>query len=202
MLRNWMIALMLAAIPFWANAEASITAPDVLVKETAETIMERIRVERSVIDEQPEHLYALVDEVVLPHFDFEKMSQWVLGKYWRKADTEQRERFISEFRALLVRTYAKALADNSDQQVDYLPLRAKPTDTDVTVNTEVPQEGGFPIPINYSMYLKGDAWKVYDVDIDGISLVANYRTSFAKEVRSNGIDALIEKLASRSVDQK
>ena len=198
--RFFVAALLLLVMPFLANAEAAI-APDALVKQTAQTIMERIKAEKAQIDETPERLYQLVDEVVLPHFDFAKMSQWVLGKHWRKADKVQREQFIEQFRQLLVRTYAKALVDNVDQEIDYLPLRIKPDDTDVMVGTEIPQEGGFPIPINYSMYLKDDAWKVYDVNIDGISLVTNYRTTFSTEVRRSGVDGLINKLASRSVDK-
>ena len=195
-----MAAFLFLAMPLLASAQATV-APDALVKQTAQTIMDRIKEEQAQIDETPERLYQLVDEVVLPHFDFTKMSQWVLGKHWRKADKAQRERFVQEFRQLLVRTYAKALVDNVDQEIDYLPLRIKPEDTDVTVSTEIPQDGGFPIPINYSMYLKEGAWKVYDVNIDGISLVTNYRTSFSTEVRSNGIDGLIDKLAARSAEQ-
>jgi len=194
-MRKWMVALLMI-VPFLAAAEANI-GPSELVKQTAETIIQRIKLEQPQIDENPEHLFTLVDTVVLPHFDFEKMSKWVLGKHWRKADLTQREQFVDEFRQLLVRTYAKALVDNVDQSVEYLPLRAKPGASEVTVNTEIPQDGGFPIPINYSMYQTDSGWKVYDVDIDGISLVANYRTSFASEIRRSGIDGLIAKLASR-----
>jgi len=195
-MRKWMVALLMI-VPFLAAAEANI-GPNELVKKTAETIIQQIKLEQTQIDENPEYLFKLVDAVVLPHFDFEKMSKWVLGKHWRKADSAQREQFVDEFRQLLVRTYAKALVDNVDQPVEYLPLRAKQGASDVTVNTEIPQDGGFPIPINYSMYQTDNGWKVYDVDIDGISLVANYRTSFASEIRRSGIDGLIDKLASRS----
>lgn len=197
MMQKWMIAMLMMAMPFLAGAEANM-GPDELVKQTADTIIQNIKAEKPLIDENPERLFELVDEVVLPHFDFEKMSKWVLGKYWRKADSAQREQFVYEFRQLLVRTYAKALVDNVDQPVEYLPLRAKKGADEVTVNTEIPQDGGFPIPINYSMYQVDGGWKVYDVDIDGISLVANYRTSFANEIRRNGVDGLIAKLASRS----
>lgn len=196
----FLVVLVFLMLPMQGNAQ-TIVAPDALVKQTAQSIMSRIKAEKAQIDETPERLYQLVDEVVLPHFDFTKMSQWVLGKHWRKADAEQREQFVHEFRQLLVRTYAKALVDNVDQEIDYLPLRIKPDDTDVMVSTEIPQDGGFPIPINYSMYLKDDAWKVYDVNIDGISLVTNYRTSFSTEVRKSGINGLITKLAARSAEQ-
>ncbi|MCF6217452.1 MAG: ABC transporter substrate-binding protein [Gammaproteobacteria bacterium] len=197
MLRNGMMGVLLMALSFPALAVANV-APDALVKQTTEIIIQKIKADRQQIQNDPERLFRLVDEVVLPHFDFEKMSKWVLGKYWRKADQAQRQQFVYEFRQLLVRTYAKALLENVDQPVDFLPLRAKADAVDVTVSTEIPQDGGFPIPINYKMHLNDDGWKVYDVNIDGISLVTNYRTSFSSEIRKNGIDGLLAKLSSRS----
>lgn len=196
MLRYWVVTLVM--VVFSSQATAEMVAPDVLVKQTTNTLMEKIQSEQALMESNPERLFSLVDEIVLPHFDFEKMSKWVLGKYWRKAEQAQREQFVHEFRQLLVRTYAKALLENVGQTVDYLPLRVKADAVDVTVNTEIPQEGGFPIPINYKMHRDGDEWKVYDVNIDGISLVTNYRTSFSSEIRKNGIDGLLAKLSSRT----
>ena len=160
--------------------------------------MTRLKQEKEVLETDSNRIYVLVDEIVLPHFDFEKMSRWVLGKHWRKASAEEKSQFVNEFRTLLVRTYSRALMDNVDQQIDYLPLRADENATDVTVNTEIPQESGFPIPISYSMYLKDGAWKVYDVNIDGLSLVGNYRTSFANEIRQGSIAELIKTLSERN----
>lgn len=196
MLRYWVVALVMAVSS--SQAAAEMIAPDVLVKQTTDIIMEKIQSEQALMESDPERLFSLVNEIVLPHFDFKKMSKWVLGKYWRKAEQAQREQFVREFRQLLVRTYAKALLENAGQTVDYLPLRAKADAVDVTVNTEIPQESGFPIPINYKMHRDGDEWKVYDVNIDGISLVTNYRTSFSSEIRKNGIDGLLAKLSSRT----
>ncbi|VAW88020.1 Phospholipid ABC transporter shuttle protein MlaC [hydrothermal vent metagenome] len=196
MLRYWVVALVMVVSS--SQAAAEMVAPDVLVKQTTDIIMEKIQSEQVLIESNPERLFSLVDEVVLPHFDFEKMSKWVLGKYWRKAEQTQRQQFVHEFRQLLVRTYAKALMENAGQTVDYLPLRAKAGAVDVTVNTEIPQESGFPIPINYKMYQSEGEWKVYDVNIDGISLVTNYRTSFSGEIRKHGIDGLLAKLSARS----
>ncbi len=197
MLRNGMMGVLLMVFSFPTLAAANV-APDELVKQTTEIIMQKIKSERELVQSDPDRLYQLVNEVVLPHFDFEKMSKWVLGKHWRRADQAQRQQFVSEFRQLLVRTYAKALLENVDQPVEYLPLRAKADAVDVTVSTEIPQDGGFPIPINYKMHLNDNGWKVYDVNIDGISLVTNYRTSFSSEIRKSGIDGLLAKLASRS----
>ncbi len=196
MLRNWVIALVMVLSS--SQAAAEIVAPDVLVKQTTDIIMQKIQSEQALMESDPERLFSLVDEIVLPHFDFEKMSKWVLGKHWRKAEQAQRQQFVHEFRQLLVRTYAKALLGNAGQTVDYLPLRAKADAVDVTVNTEIPQEGGFPIPINYKMYQSDGEWKVYDVNIDGISLVTNYRTSFSSEIRKSGIDGLLAKLSART----
>jgi len=169
-----------------------------LVEQTANQMLNKLRAERKVIDEHPGRIYELVNEIVLPHFDFERMSTWVLGKYWRRATPEQRKAFIEQFRTLLVRTYAKSLSSYTDNKLTYLPFRGGPSQTDVTVRTEVDQPGGFPIPIDYSLYLKGGEWKVYDVTIDGVSLVTNYRTTFANQIRQDGLDKLIASLASRN----
>ena len=171
-----------------------------LVKETTKAIRTKIKEEDKAIKADNEHLYDLVTKIVLPHFDFRKMSAWVLGKNWRKASDEQKQKFTDQFSRLLVRTYSKALYDNIDQQIDFLPMRGKPGDDDVTVRTEVPQPGGFPIPIDYKMHLKNGEWKVYDVVIDAISLVANYRSSFNQEIKKSGIDSLIASLAERNRD--
>ena len=169
-----------------------------LVNQTAEKILTQLRAEKSVVTKNNQRVYELVEQIVLPHFDFSTMSASVLGKHWRTANEDQRKRFTQEFKLLLVRTYAKALVDNMDRKIVYEPLRAADGATDVTVHTEIPQEGGFPMPINYSMELKDGAWKVYDVDIDGISLVKNYRTTFSNEVKQGGVDALIKKLMERN----
>lgn len=169
-----------------------------LVNQTAEKILVQLRAEKNVVAKNNQRVYELVEQIVLPHFDFGAMSASVLGKHWRTANEDQRTRFSQEFKVLLVRTYAKALVDNMERKIVYQPLRAADGATDVTVRTEIPQDGGFPLPINYSMELKDGAWKVYDVDIDGISLVKNYRTTFSNEVKQDGVDALIKTLLERN----
>ena len=171
-----------------------------LVNATANKMMERMRAERDVVTKDMARLNQLVEEIVLPHFDFDNMSASVLGKYWRTANTDQRKRFREEFKTLLLRTYAKALLDNMDKKIEFEPVREGAAATDVTVRTTIPQQGGFPLPINYSLELIEAAWKVYDVEIDGISLVKNYRSTFAKEVRESGIEGLINTLANRNKD--
>jgi phospholipid transport system substrate-binding protein len=169
-----------------------------LVKDTTNLIRTKVKEDDSIIKSNPEHLYDLVNEIVLPHFDFQKMSSWVLGKNWRNASAAQKKKFTSEFSRLLVRTYSRAIYDNIDQQIVFLPIRGKPDADKVTIRTEVPQEAGFPIPIDYKMRKKNNEWKVFDVVIDAISLVANYRTTFNQEIKKSGIDSLIASLADRN----
>jgi phospholipid transport system substrate-binding protein len=170
-----------------------------LVTETSQKIMARLEKEESVVRAESDRLYQIVDEMVLPHFDFKAMSSWVLGKYWRKASDAQKERFSKEFQMLLVRTYSNALLEAIGKKITYLPLKGNKADADeVTVRTEVEQKGGFPIPIDYKMHLKNGEWKVYDVVIDNISLVANYRTTFAKQIKDEGLDKLIKDIADRN----
>lgn len=189
----WFPVLMFISIPAWSAQD-----PQVLVEETTHKINAILKIEQEQIKIRPARLYEIVDEIVLPNFDFRRMSSWALGKYWRKANASQRDQFTREFRQLLVRTYAKALSDNYDMVIDMLPMRGKAAKGDVVVRTEVQQSAGFPIPIDYKMYLKDDGWKVYDVSVDGISLVANYRTSFAREIRDDGLPEFIARLARRN----
>lgn len=171
-----------------------------LVQDTTGLIMEKLQQDQAEIKKNPQRVTELVEKIVLPHFDFIRMSQWTLGKYWTTAKKDQQDKFVKEFRMLLVRTYAKALADNVGKPIEYKPLRkGDKNDSEVTVFTEVQQQAGFPIPITYKMQRNAEEnWKVFDVIIDGISLVANYRTSFAKEIRQSGIDVLIASLATRN----
>lgn len=185
---------------FCAGSSASMPA-DELVRETSERMLTALKNEHDALKANPAKLYTLTEEIILPHFDFERISSWVLGKYWREATPEQKSRFTQEFRNLLVRTYATAMLEYSGQQIKYLPLKTDSGANTVTVRTEVVQPGGPAIPINYSLFVKEGEWKVYDVVVENTSLVANYRSSFANEIRQSGLDALIEKLASRSNQQ-
>lgn len=192
------LALFCASNGAWALAEAPASAQE-LVQTQTELMLSTFKAQREQITKDQQLLYKLVDEIVLPHFDFEKMSRWVLGKHWRGATDEQKARFVQEFRTLLVRTYAIALYEYTDQRVVYLAFKSDPATTEVTVKTEVHQSGGAPpISINYDLYLKDGAWKVYDVTIEGTSLVTNYRSNYASEIRQHGLDGLIAKLAARN----
>ena len=175
-------------------------APEELVRKTADNILAEIKQHRDVYSKDYAKLYKMADEKVLLHFDFRRMSQWVLGRFWKEATTEQRDRFTSEFRDLLVGTYSQALLNYNDQKIAYLPVQRKPDDTEVTVKTEVKQTGGQPnIPIHYSFYKnKDNAWKVYDITIEGVSLVTNYRSVYATKIREKGMDALIAEITENN----
>ena len=179
-------------------AAGAVVPPLEVVRGTANQVIHILETRREELRQHPERLFALINEVVVPHFDFRRMARWVLGKYWRRASEEERERFVTEFRRLLVRTYGTALLEYTGEPIRYLPVKAPPGARDVTVRSEVVQNDGQPVVINYRMHLGDDGWKVYDVTVDGISLVTNYRSGFAAEIRANGLSALIDKLARRN----
>jgi phospholipid transport system substrate-binding protein len=197
------VALMLLGSTVRADGAAS-TAPDELVHKATDEILTSIKADRNVYAKDHSKLYKMAEEKVLPHFDFVRMSQWVLGLNWRKATPEQRGRFVAQFRDLLVRTYSTALLNYNDQEIIYRPLSMKPTDDDVLVKTEVKQSGGAPnIPINYSFYKNKDgAWKVYDVTIDGVSLVTNYRSVYASKIKDQGMDALLTSMLESAKESR
>lgn len=178
------------------TAAAQESTPDQLVKTQTERILELIRANRDEYKRDTKKLYAMVDKEVLPYFDFRAMSRSVLGRNWNNATEEQRERFVKEFRDLLVRTYATALLKYNNEEIRYLPFRMSPGDRTAVVRTEVLQSGGGPnIPIHYSFFKSKDGWKVYDVAIEHSSLVITYRGTYADRIRKDGLDGLIASLA-------
>ncbi len=188
-----LLAALLAA-SFVAGARAQETAPDALVKSVTLEVVDLIAKDREIKAGNRAKLIRLIDAKVLPHFNFAAMAALAAGQNWNKASPEQKKRLTEEFKTLLVRTYASALAAYSNQKFDFRPLRAKPTDTDVTVNVRVLQSGAQPVAIDYSMEKTAAGWKVYDVMVGGVSLVVNYRTEFSTLVREGGIDGLIKNL--------
>ncbi len=196
-----LLGVLLLSVLGVAHAEV---APEELVRKTADEILAEIKTHRDIYAKDYAKLYKMADEKVLLHFDFRRMSQWVLGRFWKQATPEQRDRFTSEFRDLLVGTYSQALLNYNDQKIIYLPVQRKPQDTEVTVKTEVKQTGGQPnIPIHYSFYRNKDGdWKVYDITIEGVSLVTNYRSIYATKIREKGMDALIDEIADNNKQKR
>ena len=180
-------------------AEASDSPAQELVRVTTVQMLNALDSNRAEIQKNQVKLYTLIEEIMGPHFDLERMSRRALGKNWKAATPEQRKRFVEEFGALLVRTYATAIGQYDGQEITYLPTRERGDKTKVSVRTELHLSGGPPIPINYEMYEAGGTWKVYDVTIDGVSLVINYRSTFGAEIRQKGMDGLIERLAAKNI---
>ena len=191
---------MLCFVPAAALAQAAAPqeTPDVLVKNVTLEVVELISKDKEIKSGNRAKLIEVIEAKVLPHFNFAAMTALAMGQGWNRATPEQKKRLIEEFRTLLVRTYASALAAFSEQRFDFRPLRAKPTDTDVTVNVRVAQPGAQPVAIDYAMEKTSSGWKVYDVMVGGVSLVANYRTEFSNMVREAGIDGLIKNLQGKN----
>jgi phospholipid transport system substrate-binding protein len=181
-----------------AAASAQETAPDVLVKNVTNEVLEIIRKDKDIRSGSTKRAVELVEQKVLPHFNFAHMTALAVGRDWRQATPEQQKALIDEFRTLLVRTYSNSLTAYKDQTVDFRPFKMNPGDADVVVRTQVNQPGGKPITIDYSLERTPQGWKVYDVVVGGVSLVTNYRDSFAQEVRANGIDGLIKALQTKN----
>lgn len=168
-----------------------------LVHKTADDVLTVLKSDDS-IQQDKEKIYQLAEEKILPNFDLDRISMLVLGKAWRKINEDQQEQFKSEFKTMLLRTYAVALGKYKDQQIDFKPMRMEPTDKQTTVKTQIIQDGAQPISVDYTLAKKDDQWKVFDIVIEGVSLVTNYRSQFASEIKNNGIDSLISKLAEKN----
>ena len=182
-----------------ATAMAQEVAPDVLVKTVTNEVLEIVRKDKDIQSGNTRKAIDLVEARVLPHFNFTRMTQLALARDWRQANPPQQKILTDEFRLLLVRTYSKALTEYKNQTIDFKPFALKAGDSDARVRTEIKQSGaGKNIELDYFLEKSGTAWKVYDIEVGGISLVTNYRDSFASEVRNNGIDGLIKSLQAKN----
>lgn len=186
------------AVATGSVALAQEAAPDALVKTVTDDVLKAVRQDKDIQNGNTQKTIALVQTKVLPYFNFNRMTSLAVGRDWNKATPKQKEQLAQQFQDLLVRTYSNALSAYRDQTVRYKPFKMNPADTDVLVRTEVVQPGGRPIQLDYSLEKTDKGWKVYDVVVAGVSLVTNYRDSFAQEVRNGGIDGLIQALASKN----
>ncbi len=194
-MKKWGMA---AAIWLMSGVALAAMTPDQLVKKTADDVIEVIKNDKDIQAGNQQKIFALAEEKILPNFDFEKVSRLVLGKNWTNASAEQRASFQAEFKTLLLRTYATALSKYKNQAIEYKPFRMEAGADSATVKTAIQQPGGEPISVDYTLSKKGDDWKVYDIVIEGVSLVTNYRSQFAQEIRQNGLDSLVKKLADKN----
>ena len=175
-----------------------MTAPDVLVKNVTLEVIGIIKHDQAMRSGDRKKIIGLIETKVLPHFDMRSMTASAVGPGWRMATPAQRAQLTEQFKTLLIRTYASALTDYSEQKFEFLPLHMGPSDTDVTVRVRVLQPDAQPVPIDYSMERTAEGWKVYDVSVGLISLVSNYRTEFGNLVRSQGVDGLIRALQAKN----
>ena len=188
-------ALLALAFPVAVLADE---APDALVKRVSDEVLTIIKSDKEVQSGNTTKVVELAEQKVLPHFDFERMTRLAVGRNWAQATDAQKQALIKDFRTLLVRTYSTSLSQYRNQTIEVKPSRVGPQDKDAVVRTAVVQQGGPPIPIDYSMEKADGGWKVFDVVIDGASLVTTYRGTFNDQVQRGGLDGLIKALQERN----
>jgi phospholipid transport system substrate-binding protein len=182
-----------------SGARADVLDPDVLIKNTVHDVLEIVRNDKDLRSGNQKKMLELVDAKVLPHFNFEHMTKLAVGKSWKKATPEQKQELMSEFRILLVRTYTKAFTSYRDQIVEVKPFKLDPAANEVTIKTAIVKPGSQqPILVDYDMEKMPDGWKVYDLTVEGVSLVTSYRGTFADQIQQIGIDGLIKTLVDKN----
>lgn len=194
---NKLLALLTVAL-LGASAWALEVAPDVLVRDVTNEVLNIVRNDKDIRAGNTRKTLELVETKVVPHFDFQRMTQLALGREARKVSPEQLKILSEEFRSLLVRTYSKALSEYRNQEVSFKPFKMGAAETDVKVRTEIKQSGGKPITLDYYLQKSPAGWKVYDMEVGGVSLVTNYRSYFAQEIQANGVDGLIKSLQAKN----
>jgi phospholipid transport system substrate-binding protein len=185
-----------------ATAAAQDMAPDALLKAVTQEVIQLLRQDKEIQAGNPAKVAILVEAKILPHFDFGRMTQLAAARSWTVASPEQQKALTGEFKTLLVRTYSTALSSYRDQEISFKPLRAAPGDTEVTVRSVVIQPGTVPLALDYDMQRHPGGWKVYDLKIEGVSLVTTYRETFAVIVRERGVDGLIRSLSDKNRDSE
>lgn len=185
---------LLLAVPAFAQE----LGPEELVRKVTQEILDAIRSDKELAAGDKQKALRLAEEKILPLVDFEEATRLAVGRGWAQASPEQRKALVGEFRAMLVRTYSNAIGAYGGQTMKVLPVRMKPGDTDVTVRNQFIRPGGKPVLVDYSMRKTGEGWKIYDIVVEGISLVLTYRSEFDVVVKQDGIDGLIKRLAQKN----
>ena len=198
-MKKYLMALGIMCLAGVANVE--VVAPDVMIKSVAQDVMTIVKQDSGSKAENQKKILALVDAEVLPNFNFTHMTQLAMGRYWHQATPVQQKALVAEFRNMLVRTYTNAFTLYHDQQIEIKPLKLAATDTDIMVYSRIIKSGGQPTSVNYRMERMPDGWKVYDVVIEAVSLVTNYRSQFASTIQQSGVDGLIKELSGMNADK-
>ncbi len=193
----WLLGA-IAVLAMHTTMAEQIESPLNMLQKTSDDVIRVLKTKADELEKNPDQIYALVNEYIIPHLDDVAMAKLALGKNWNKASREQKIKFVDEFRTLLVRTYGKSLLEFRNQTINFFPLKLEKGADRAEVKSEVLQSGAPSIPVSYRLRLKDSAWKVYDLSIDGVSLVTSYRGTFAQEVRKGGIDGLLQLLRDKN----
>jgi phospholipid transport system substrate-binding protein len=185
----------LVALPAMAQQDLK---PDQLVQQVTNEVLASIKSDKQLAAGDKQKALALAEEKVLPHVDFEEATRLAVGRSWREASPEQKKQLVAEFRKMLVRTYSNAIQAYQGQTLKVLPSRGKQSDDDTTVRTQFVRAGGQPLPIEFQMRKTGQGWKIYDIAVEGVSLVLTYRSEFDAVVKQSGIDGLIKRIAQKN----
>ena len=193
------VACLMALVP--ARAQQDL-GPEELVRKLTQDVLDAIRSDRQLAAGDRQKALRLAEEKVLPHIDFEEATRLAVGRAWAQAAPEQRKKLVEEFRRMLVRTYSSAISAYEGQTMQVLPVRMKPGDTEVTVHNRYVRAGGKPLPVDYQMHKTAEGWKIYDITVEGVSLVLTYRSEFDAIVKQEGIDGLIKRLEEKNTPAK
>jgi phospholipid transport system substrate-binding protein len=193
-----LVGLLWAPIGVSAAPSAPPAGPQEVMQRVSDGLMRVLREDRGRLETDPGYVHRLVDELFLPNVDFDRVASLVLGPFWRDASAQQREGFRREFKAMLIHTYASALNKLSEWEIRYPPMHLKPGQRDLVVPTEILRDGAPPVEVSYRMAFDGARWRAYDVSVEGVSLLTNYRSTFVRMARQKGLDGLIQDLAQRN----
>ena len=183
---------------FVTAVAAQEMGPEEMVKKVTADVLDSIKSDKQLQAGDRRKALALAEQKILPHVDFQEAARLATGKAWNSASPEQREKITSEFRSMLVRIYSNAIDVYRGQTMRVLPLRMPPGATEVTVRNQYLREGRPPVPVEYAMRKTGPTWKIYDISVDGVSLVLTYRAEFENITRTSGVDGLIKRLAEKN----
>ncbi len=186
------------------SAFSTVQDPISMLKSVTDNVMQELRAHRQEVRHNASKLYALVDHLILPHVDFSEMARWVVGRNaWKSADDATHNAFIAEFKTMVVRSYARSLLEYTDQKIEFLPLRGAIGDKQrIQVLSLIKESGKEDIHMNYNLIRAGDHWKVYDIIVEGISLMKGYREQFADDIRQGGLAAVIERMHKHNMSSK
>lgn len=196
-MKNIALSLLLTGLLWPLSALTAPQEPLQLAREVTQSLEQKIQPRKQEFKKNPQKLYELVDKEVLPLFDFRYMSQLVLGRAWRQATPEQRDRFTQSFKALLVKTYADVVLDYSGEDIQWLPVKAPDDAKDITLRSRVDLNSGEQAALDYSLHKRDGRWQVYNITVENVSLVTNYRGQFSSKVKREGLDTLIKEMEAK-----